>query len=86
MSPSALKIHPKCNPSDSEVYYFTNVVEIYALGAFTTLFLIFGGCPLSSMSLAGSSLHVCEKVANLSFLECEFRSTLVISFASVHGL
>jgi hypothetical protein len=43
MSPSALKIY---------LYYFTNVVEIYALacrGAFTTLFLIFGGCPLSPM-------------------------------------
>jgi hypothetical protein len=34
------------------LYYFTNVVEIYALAcrcAFMTLFHIFGGCPLSSM-------------------------------------
>jgi hypothetical protein len=34
------------------MYYFTNIVEIYALacqGAFRTLFLIFWGCPLSSM-------------------------------------
>jgi hypothetical protein len=36
------------------LYYFTNVVEIYVLAcrdAFTTLFLIFGGCSLSSMPL-----------------------------------
>jgi hypothetical protein len=44
------------------LYYFTNVVEIYALvcwghgGAFTTLFLVFGGCPLSSMT-EGGLLH-----------------------------
>jgi hypothetical protein len=40
MFPRALKIH---------LYYFTTVVEIYALscrGAFTTLFLIFVGGPL----------------------------------------
>jgi hypothetical protein len=44
MSPSALKIHLKS-------CYFTNVVEIYALcvrSATFLIFLIFGGCPLSS--------------------------------------
>jgi hypothetical protein len=42
----------KCLENPSEVYYFTNVDEIYALcvrSATFLIFLIFGGCPLSSI-------------------------------------